>query len=123
MKPEDSEGSSTVRVVLEMSDNDVDGFPFSFDFCFYLNGPLKTASEDRLEDVERLNHCILSSTKATITERVKQLKSTVTTNPFIRSGIPSKTLLLSKSVDFYSFVFDKSVNIEFTVELVKKIVK
>jgi hypothetical protein len=44
----------------------------------------------------------------------------VTTNSFIHSGCVSKPMILFKSFDFYSFMFDNVINIEFNVEMIKK---
>ncbi len=79
---------------------------------------MKSVEEDRIEDED--NRRLLTSNRATNTENFKQLKSMVTTNSFIHSGCVSKPMILFKSFDFYSFMFDNVINIEFNVEMIKK---
>ena len=114
IKIDDAESYSTICVILERCDNE-DELPVNFDCCFFLTD-LKTTISSPTKGA------LIETEKNIISLFPKQLKSFVTTDPFHMSGHVSKPMILYKTNDFYSFIFDNMVNLEFTIRAIKETV-
>lgn len=141
LKPEitidETETYSTVCIVLERCDNKNE-LPACFDCCFFLNdiktNPFKNetvtvdTSTVASKKITTRDECFMSQNEIKMTttnvENVnifpRQVKSSVTTDTFHMSGQVSKPMILYKSTEFFSFMFDHFVNIEFTIRVVKE---